>query len=455
MTRAERLVLYVSILASFVAFLDGSVVNVALPAIAREFGGGLLLQQWVVDAYLITLGSLMLIAGSLADLFGRKKILLAGLWGFAAASVLCAFAPSGGALILLRAAQGVAGSLLVPSSLALIISQFSGEARGKAIGTWTAWTGIAFIIGPLVGGFLVDALSWRLIFAINVLPIAVTLWLLRSIAPVEPAASGWRLDYLGAFLCTLGLGGTVYGLIEQPRYGLGSPHAYLPLALGIGALVAFYSVERRAKHPMLSLELFTARNFLFGNLATFAVYAALGAALFLLSIFVQEIGDYSALGAGFALLPVTVIMFALSPYFGAWSGRIGPRPFMTLGPITAAAGFLLMAMVGGSVRYWPGLFPGIGIFGLGLSATVAPLTSAVLGAAGARHAGMASAINNAVARIAGLVAIAAIGLFSGSALTLAGFRNGMLCMAALLVLGGLISFFGIRNPGRAVCPAGN
>jgi EmrB/QacA subfamily drug resistance transporter len=444
MGKRQRLVLVISILASFVAFLDGSVVNVALPAMARNLGGGLVLQQWVVDAYLLTLGSLILIAGSLSDILGRRRILVLGLLGFGVASLGCAVAPSAGFLIAARAVQGAAGALLVPSSLALIIATFSGEAQSKAIGTWTAWTGISFIVGPLVGGALVQFASWRWVFGINVAPIALTLWLMRRLVLENDGRKDTRIDWTGAVLCALSLAGTVYALIEQPRYGWGNPAIGLPLVLGLGLLAVFIWYESRADEPMLPLELFQVRNFSFGNLATTAIYAALSVATFVVVVFVQQFGHYTALEAGLSLLPVTIIMFVLSPRFGALAGRFGPRWFMTAGPIVAAVGFLLMLSVNARVDYWTQLLPGVLLFGLGLSMTVAPLTSAVLGSIKPEHAGIGSAVNNAIARIAGLVAVAAIGVVVGS-LDLAGFRRGIAVMAVLLVLGGAISAVGIRG----------
>lgn len=409
MTKQQRLVLGVSILASFVAFLDGAIVNVALPAIQRELGGGLSAQQWIVDAYLLTLGSLILIAGSLSDLLGRKRILRLGLWGFAGASLLCALAPNSASLIIFRALQGIAGALLVPSSLALIVASFSGAAQGKAIGSWTAWTGISFILGPLVGGVLVDAASWRWIFAINILPIAVTLYLLRGITTVTDRPSSATVDFVGAILCALGLGGPVYALIEQSQYGWGSPLILIPLITGAILLVGFLLYERQAPQPMLPLGLFRNRNFGVGNVATLAVYAGLTASVFLLVVFLQQVSGYSALAAGLSTVPVTIIMFLLSPRMGARAATHGPRLFMGAGPFVAACGFLLMLRLGAQVDYWTQLFPAIVLFGIGLSITVAPLTSAILGDVIPAQAGIASAVNNAVARIAGLVAVAAVG----------------------------------------------
>ena len=444
MTKQQRLVLWISILASFVAFLDGSVINVALPAITAEFSSGLSVQQWVVDAYLITLGSLILVAGSLSDLFGRKRILELGLIGFAITSILCAVAPTSEFLIVSRGLQGIAGALLVPSSLALIISTFKGQAQGKAIGSWTAWTGISFIIGPLVGGLLVDAGSWRLIFAINIIPILVTLWLMRKLEIPEKTRSDTKLDVYGALLCAIGLGGTVYALIEQPNYGWSSPLIFIPLIIGLLSLAVFFWHERRTRHPMLPLGLFSVRNFAIGNLATLAIYAGLSLGTFIIAIFVQQVGGYSATEAGLALIPITLIMFFLSSRFGALAGKYGPRLFMALGPILGAIGFLAMLWVDSSVSYWA-LLPGIVIFGVGLSITVAPLTSAILGAIDDAQAGIGSAINNAVARIAGLLAIAAIGPIIGAQLDLDGFYRAVMVTAGLLLAGGIVSAIGIVN----------
>jgi EmrB/QacA subfamily drug resistance transporter len=444
MTRLQRLVLVISILASFVAFLDSSVVNVALPAISRNLGGSLTTQQWVVDAYLIALGSLILLAGSLSDLFGRRRILSAGLIGFGLASILCALAPTSGILIAARGLQGIAGALLVPSSLALIISSFSGKEQGKAIGTWTAWTGISFIIGPLLGGFLIDVATWRLIFAINIIPIFVCLWLLRLLNMPEPT-KGVKLDVTGAVLCIVGLSGSVFGLIEQPHYGWNSPVILVPLIVGLLSLLSFILYERRITNPMLPLSLFSGHNFLVGNIATMAIYGGLSIATFLIVIFLQQVSGYSAFSAGLSLLPVTIIMFLLSPRFGALSGKYGPRFFMGIGPLVASAGFLLMLRVSIHVDYLTQLLPGVLVFALGLSMTVAPLTAAILGDVEPRRAGIASAVNNAISRIAGLITIAIIGVVVGTRLEIAGFHRSIIFTALLLAAGGVISLLGIRN----------
>jgi EmrB/QacA subfamily drug resistance transporter len=450
MKDVKRVALVVAILASGIAFLDGSVINVALPAISDDLGGGISLKQWVVDAYLITLGALMLIAGSLSDLYGRKKIMSAGLIGFGITSVLCAISPSGPFLILARALQGIAGALLVPSSLALIISVFSKGEQGKAIGSWTAWTGIAFIIGPLLGGALVDLGSWRWIFAINLIPIAVSLWLLSKLNIDEKHTPNPKVDVLGALFGAIAIGGPVYGLIEQPNYGWDSPLIYGSIVIGIISFIAFIYNESKTPNPMMPFSIFSARNFTWGNLATFAIYAGLSVLTFLLAVFVQQVGGYSAFEAGLTLLPVTLIMFVLSSRFGALADRFGPRLFMSLGPIIAGVGTLMMLSVNGDVNFWKNLFPGIVVFGIGLSVTVAPLTTAILSSIDPKQSGIGSAINNAVARIAGLIAIAVLGFVVGNEIDLDGFKNGIVFTSILLLAGGLISFVGIQNSKKTV-----
>ncbi|HSW75121.1 MAG TPA: MFS transporter [Candidatus Saccharimonadales bacterium] len=443
MAKTQRIVLIVSILASFVAFLDGSVVNVALPAISRTLGGGLVTQEWVVDAYLITLGSFILLAGSLSDLFGRKRILTIGLIGFGAASIMCSLAPSSIFLIVSRALQGIAGALLVPSSLALIMSTFKGSEKGKAIGQWTAWTGIAFIIGPLLGGFLVDTASWRWVFAINILPIAICLWLLRSIESPE-LTKAVKLDIWGAILCSVGLIGIVFSLIEQPHYGWATRTA-LPLAVGAVCLIAFIVYEGKVKNAMLPLSLFKVRNFSMGNVATFMIYGGLSLASFIIVIFLQQVGHFSALSAGMALLPVTLCMFLLSSRFGQLASKYGPRLFMTAGPLFAGLGYALMLGVSSDINYWTQLFPGILLFAVGLSMTVAPLTAAILGDIDGARSGIASAVNNAVARIAGLIAVAFVGVITGVHLNVQGLHKVIEVVAVLFILGSIISWLGIRN----------
>jgi EmrB/QacA subfamily drug resistance transporter len=444
MSKTQRRVLFIAILASFVAFLDGSVVGVALPQISDQLGGGLIIQQWVNDAYLITLGSLILAAGSLSDIFGRKKILVIGLIGFLVASLLCAVAQTGEQLVVARGLQGVAGALLVPSSLALIISAFRDKAQAKAIGQWTAWTGVAFIIGPLVGGLLVDLLSWRLVFAINIVPIVAALLLCRQLALEEKIETRKRLDIKGIILGALGLGGIVYALIEQANFGWYHPLVWGTFSVGFVSLCTFILHERRTKQPMLPLDLFRARNFSVGNIATFFIYAALSLQGFLLVIFLQQVAGYTATLAGLASLPITIIMLLLSARFGALSGTYGPRLFMASGPIIAGLGTLWMTMAGESTYYWTELLPGILLFGLGLSMTVAPLTSAILGSIQSSQAGIGSAVNNAVSRIAGLLSIAVIGVLIGE-ITIQGFRTGIILCSCLLIGGGIVSLIGIQN----------
>lgn len=444
MSSLQRAVLTVAILASLVAFLDGSVVNVALPAIERELGGGLVLQQWVVDAYLITLGALILLAGSLSDAFGRKRILMIGLFGFGIASLACALAPDGVSLVAFRAIQGVAGALLVPSSLAIIIQVFSEEDQPKAIGRWTAWTSAAMLAGPLLGGVFVDTLSWRLVFWINPLPIAATVIILWRVKLDHHHAHG-HVDYAGAALGALGLGGVVFALIEQGQVGWASPLVWGVGVIGCLSLAAFTVVELRAREPMLPFALFRIRNFGVGNLATLVVYAALSLGMLIVGIYLQEIAGYGATLAGVAFIPSTIVSLLLAGRFGALSGKYGPRLFMAIGPVIAAGGYALMLMMGTQVNYWLELLPGVLLFGLGLAITVAPLTAAILGAVPPEHAGIGSAINNAVARIAGLVAVACAGLLVAGALGQAGLQRVLLVCVLLLVIGGIVSAIGIQN----------
>ncbi|WP_411722048.1 DHA2 family efflux MFS transporter permease subunit [Mycetocola sp.] len=445
-TVTQRIVLLVAILASFVAFLDGTIINVALPAITREFGGGLPVQQWVVDSYLLTLGAFILLAGSLSDAFGRVRILALGLVGFGVTSLLCAIAPGAEFLILVRALQGATAALLVPSSLAIIISTFSGQAQARAIGSWTAWTGTAMIIGPLLGGLLVDTVSWRLVFGINVLPIAVTLWLLLKMEKQPAHTNRPKVDVVGAALGAVGLGGPVFALIEQGRYGWDSPVVWIPLVVGVVAFGLFLWWEGRTRDPMMPLSLFSSRNFSAGNIATVFIYGALGFGFFVIAIYLQQVAGWPATLAGLATLPPTIVMLLLSSRIGALAGNLGPRMFMTIGPIVAGVGFLLMLAVSAEVDYWLQLLPGLVLFGIGLSITVAPLTSAILGAIDTSQAGIGSAVNNAVARVAGLVAVACAGLILGSVLDLPGFHRAMIATAIALILGGIVSFVGIRNP---------
>jgi EmrB/QacA subfamily drug resistance transporter len=447
MERSSR-VLVVAIVVAFIAFLDGAVINVALPAIEAELGGGLALQQWAVDAYLLTLGALILLAGSLSDSYGRLRIIRIGLYGFAATSVLCAVAPDGLVFVIGRGLQGAAGALLVPSSLALIIATFPVSEQGKAIGRWTAWTTVAFLVGPLLGGVLVDLASWRLVFWINLLPIAFALVFMHALGRDAANPAKERIDWPGAGLGVVGLGGTVFALIEQGRFGWSSPVVFVPLVVGLVALVVFVWWESRAPQPMLPLSLFRARNFAAGNLATLFIYAAFSLGPFAITIFLQEFAGFSATLAGIATLPPTIMIVFLGSWFGGLSTRFGPRIFMTLGPITVAIGYLLTLTVTTEVSYWTQLLPGIVVMGLGMAMTVAPLTAAILGAVDPARAGIGSAVNNAVARIAGLVAIASIGVIVGTQLDVTGFHRAAIATAAFLIVGGIVSWIGVRNPVR-------
>lgn len=405
---SKRLTLIACILGSGTVFLDGTVVNVALPAIREGLNAGLAEQQWVVEAYLLTLSALILVGGSFGDLFGRRRVFAFGVGAFGICSVLCAVSPSGAFLVIARGLQGIAGAMLVPNTLALIMDTFPEEERGGAIGSWTAWTAIATVIGPLGGGILIGIASWRWVFAINVVPVLVTIWLLRFAPPGEQMKNV-RVDWLGATLAALGLTGPVLALIEQPQHGWSSAIVSVPLVAGSAMLVMFVWWERHARDPMLPLELFKSRNFAVGNITTLALYAGLSAATFLLALFLQEAAGYTALQAGLSLLPLTVLTFALSRRFGSLADRIGPRPFMGFGPIVAGVGLLLMMRIGSSGDYVKDVLPGVLVFGLGLSATVAPLTATVLAGAPAHHSGIASGVNNAVARVAGLLAVAVVG----------------------------------------------
>jgi EmrB/QacA subfamily drug resistance transporter len=504
---AKRIALTASILGSGIVFLDGTIVNVALPSIRSSLHGGLAEQQWIVEAYLLTLSSLLLVGGSLGDLFGRRRVFAIGLAAFGVCSLLCAVAPSSGALIAARAAQGVAGALLVPSTLALIMDVFAEDERAGAIGTWTAFTGVATVIGPLGGGALIQAASWRWIFAINLVPVAITLLLLQRLSTDQ--RNPGPVDIVGALLCAFGLGGPVFALIEQPTYGWGDGRVAVPLVLGIILLVAFIPWERRSPQPMMPLHLFASRNFAIGNLTTLTLYAGLGVATFFLVLFIQQVGGYTPLAAGTSLLPLTILMFLLSRRFGSLADRVGPHLFMGFGPIVAGCGLLLLVRADAGADYLTQIFPGVIVFGLGMSATVAPLTATVLSSVEPGHSGVASGVNNAVARIAGLLAIAALGAVVSGAFTtkldrnvahtplappakaalatartkplvttvtgvpgpqraelqhalvdasVYAFRIGMGVGAAFAILGGIIALVGIQNPQRRVpcedCPGG-
>ncbi len=495
----KRLALAAAIMGSFVAGLDATAVNVALPAIRDDLGGGLAGQQWVSNAYLLTLASLILVGGSLGDVFGERRVFSIGVAGFGLVSAMCAVAPSIELLVAGRALQGVFGALLTPSALAVIIAAFGVSERGAAIGSWTAWSAIATVIGPLVGGYLVGAASWRLIFAINVPFVVVTLVLVARAVPArEPGMAHARVDWTGAVLTFFGLAGPVMALIRQPTEGWGSPQVWGPGLAGIVLLAVFLWHERRTAEPMLPLELFRRRNFAVGNAQTFAMYGGLGVTFFFLVLFLQQVAGYGALQAGFALMPSTLVMFALSKRIGRIADRFGPRLFMGGGPLLAAAGMVLMLRLDADLDYFVDLLPALIVFSLGLTATVAPLTATVLADADESNAGIASGVNNAIARIAGLFAVAALGAVVSAqfastldqrlegrrlspparlavaqareqtlarvdasaagpdvanaveAASVRAFHVGLGISAALVALGGLLGLAGIRNPRRVV-----
>jgi len=408
---AKRGALVAAILGSTVVAVDATVVNVALPKIADELGGGLAGQQWVANSYLLTLSSLILVSGSLADIYGERRVFTLGVAGFGVASLLCAIAPTVELLVAARALQGVAGALLTPASLAIIVAVFPESERGAAIGSWTAWGGIGYLAGPLIGGQIVDSVSWRWVFALNVPLVLITLLLASRYVPAGRDLGDKRphLDSIGALLCGVGLAGVSFGLIEQPVLGWSDPLVSIPLVAGVLVFAAFIAYELRIRSPMLPLGLFARRNFTVANIETFLMYGGMAVQGFFLTLFLQQVAGFSALEAGSAGLAPTIVMFLLSRRFGALADRHGPRWFMTVGPLLVAAGFLLMLRLDETTSYWLDLMPALLVYSLGLAVTVAPLTATVLADADETDAGIASAVNNAIARTSGLLATAAVG----------------------------------------------
>lgn len=441
--------LWAAILASFVAFLDGTIVSIALPAIARDVGGGVTVQQWVVSGYLLAVSALILLAGAVTDAFGRLRVLRIALVAFVATSLLCAAAPTAGVLVAARILQGVAGALLVPGSLSLIIAVFDGEAQSRAIGRWTAWTSVSFLIGPIAGGLLVDALGWRSVFALTVLPAAAAMLLLGRIGDGPGPERRARIDLGSGALAALGLGALTTGLIAiGSRTEATALPTWLPVTLLIAGpvlLAAFLLRDRAAASPLIPPVLFAARDFAAGNVATLFIYAGLGLQSILPSLFLQQVAGLPAALVAAVALPSTIANILLSGRFGALAGRYGPRPFMTAGPLIAAAGAALMSAVHDPAAALAVVVPGTFLFGIGLSMTVAPLTAAVLGAVPPALSGIGSAVNNAVARVAGLLSTACIGLLLGGAVTTGGFQRGVLTVAGLLAIGAAASWVGIAR----------
>jgi EmrB/QacA subfamily drug resistance transporter len=447
-----RWLLLATVLGSGVALLDATVVNVALPAIGTDLAAGFSGLQWTVNGYTLTLAAFILLGGSLGDRYGRRRVFVLGVVWFGAASVLCGLAPDVELLVAARALQGVGGALLTPGSLALIAASFRNQDRGRAIGAWSALGGLAAAAGPFVGGLLVEV-SWRLVFLINVPVCAVVVVVaLRHVPESSDDDAAARPDLPGAFVGVLGLGALTYGLVAAGEQGA-STVVLASCATGVLALAAFVVVERRSRAPMLPPGIFASRQFTAANLVTFSVYGALGGVFFLLVVHLQVVAGFSPLAAGTSLLPVTAVMLLLSPRAGALAERIGPRLPMTVGPLVCAGGVLLMRPVGPEALYLRDVLPAVTVFGLGLAATVAPLTSAVLAAADDRHAGVASGVNNAVARSAGLLAVAVLPVLAG--ITGAdyldpdafqqGFRTAMTWSSGLLVAGGLLALATIRD----------
>ena len=461
-TPPARWILLATVLGSGMAFLDGTVVNVALPAIGKNFAASVAGLQWVLTGYLITLSALILIGGSLGDIFGRRRVFLVGVAWFSTASLLCAVSPTLGVLVAARTLQGIGGALLVPGSLSIIQSSFCAEDRGRAIGTWSGLGGVAGAIGPLAGGALVTGVSWRLIFVLN-LPLAVVvLAAARHIPESHDESVSRHVDVRGASLGVLGLAGTAYALIEGPSADANSTLVALAAVAAVVGLGGFIVAERRSQHPMLPLAIFRSRQFTVSNILTFAVYGALSGVLFLLAVDLQQVLGYSAIEAGASMLPITLLMLAFSARAGALATRIGPRLPMSLGPLIITGGLVLMTRIHPGSHYVASVFPSVVVFGVGLVLTVAPLTTTVLAAVESTHAGVASGVNNAVARVAGLVAVAVLPPLAG--LTGAayreplrfsnGFHTAVLIGAGLCAAGAVVSALGIVNPERDAASAG-
>jgi EmrB/QacA subfamily drug resistance transporter len=455
-----RWIIAATALGSGIAFLDATVVNVALPAISKDLDTGVRGLQWILDAYLVTLSALLLLGGSVGDRFGRRRAFIAGLVLFVAASVACGAAPNTGMLIAARAVQGVGAAFLVPNSLSIISSSFTDDDRGRAIGAWSGLTGLASAIGPFVGGYLIDAVSWRLVFFINVPLAALAIWVALRHVPETRSDEPSQLDLPGAFTVTLGLAAISYALIEGSS-GFDAPEV-IATVVGVVALLAFVAIERRATDPMLPLSMFRSAQFNGANLTTLAVYGGLGGALFLVVLYLQVVLGYSALEAGAAFLPFTFLMLVFSPRVGALAQKIGPRIPMTIGPVVAGIGLILLSRIEPGDHYVTSILPPVIVFAAGMTLTVAPLTSTVLAAVDERHLGVASGTNNAVARLAGLLAVAVLPWLSGIGSQVSdsqtlqdGYPTALRISGGLCIVGGFVAFLTIREgaPVRSVAQA--
>jgi EmrB/QacA subfamily drug resistance transporter len=447
-----RWLMTAAVLGSGIAFLDGSVVNVALPAIGRELGGGFSTLQWTLDGYLLTLSALLLLGGALGDQYGRRRLFSLGLIAFTVASIGCGLAPTGTTLVAARLLQGVGGALLIPGSLALLNSVIRPEDRGRAIGTWAGWSGVASALGPFVGGWLVDAASWRWIFLINVPLAVVAFWITRRHVPETYDPHAGRTDIAGAATITTGLAGLVIVLIEVPVRGWSSLFVAL-LVLGVAALLAFPIVEQRASRPLIPMRLFRSRQFSGTNIVTLLVYTALGGVFFLLALQLQQTMGYSALEAGLSVLPFTLLMLLLSGPMGSLTSRTGPRAALVLGPLITGLGVGLLVLAQPGATYLTGVLPGVVLFGLGMAITVAPLTATVLASVEKDHVGAASGANNAISRVAGLLAVAVLPLVTGldtagTGPLGSGYATAMIISAVLCLIAAIVAAFTVRTGAR-------
>jgi EmrB/QacA subfamily drug resistance transporter len=439
-------VMVVAIMVSMVAFLDSNIVNLALPAIERDLGGGLSLQQWVVDGYLLALVATILPGGSISDLFGRVRVLRFGLAAFGTGSLLAAAAASPAMLIIARLIQGLGGAFLVPGSLALINSAFGRADRPGAIGSWTAWTSTAFALGPVLGGLAVDFLSWRWIYILLAIPIVIGFALTFLLPPMPGPAERARVDVVGAALSAAGLSATVYALIESQRHGWASPLVATLLVVGVAALLAFVAWERRAPHPMVPLQSFAMRNFAGANLATAFVYGGLMLGSIAIALYLQEVAGYHALAAGLITLPTPIVSLLFARRVGNAAARIGPRVFLVAGPVLAGMGLLLICPYAHDFDFATHLLPGRLVLAAGLVLTITPLTSVILTSVEPAHSGIAAAIQNAVGRTSALTAVACAGLIAAGPMSDVSFARLLQVAAVLYFLGAVVGGVAIANP---------